>query len=156
MAGPVKPIPDGYHSVTPYLIVAGGSDAIAFYKKAFGATELFRMAQPDGRVGHAEIRIGDSVIMLSDEAPQMNAKGPLAYGGSPISILLYVNDVDATIEQAVTAGATLQRPPTDQFYGDRTGSVVDPFGHVWHVATHKEDVSPEELQRRAAALHGES
>ena len=148
---PVKPVPDGYHSITPYLVVKGGARAIEFYRGAFGATELMRMAQPDGRIGHAELRIGDSVLMLADEHPEIGARSPQTIGGSPVSILLYVPDVDATVARAVEAGATLTRPVADQFYGDRTGGVTDPFGHVWYVATHVEDVSPEELERRHAA-----
>jgi len=150
----VKPIPEGYHSVTPYLIVRGGSDAIEFYKKAFGAVELFRMAAPDGKIGHAEIKIGDSPIMLADEFPEMGHKGPQTIGGSPVSLLIYVEDVDAVFDQAVTAGATVKEALQDKFYGDRMGTVVDPFGHVWHLGTHKEDVSPEEMERRAKAAHG--
>lgn len=151
----VNPIPDGYHSVTPYLVVDGGARAIEFYKQAFGATELFRMEGPDGRIGHAEIKIGDSHIMLADEHPQMNARGPRSFGGSPVSLMLYVDDVDTTVGRAVEAGAKLTRPVADQFYGDRTGGVEDPFGHAWYVATHVEDVPPEELKKRAAAAgHG--
>ena len=154
MANKVKPIPDGYHSVTPYLIVRGGVAAIDFYKKAFGAVELFRMDGPGGKIGHAEIRIGDSPIMLADEHPEIGAKSPQMIGGSPVSIMLYVEDVDAVVAQAVAAGAKVVRPVADQFYGDRSGGLEDPFGHSWYVATHKEDVSMEEMHRRAAALHG--
>jgi PhnB protein len=150
----VKPVPDGYHSVTPYLIVNDGTRALDFYKRAFGAIELMRFAAPGGKVGHAEIKIGDSPIMLSDEAPEMDARSPQAFGGTPVSIVLYVEDVDATFKQAVAAGARVQRPVEDKFYGDRSGSVTDPFGHVWHLSTHKEDLSPEELKRRAASAHG--
>ena len=153
MTDGVKPIPEGYHTATPYLIVGDGARALEFYKQAFGATELFRMAGPDGRIGHAEIKIGDSPIMLADEHPEMNARSPRTLGGSPVSLVLYVEDVDAVVEQAVAAGAKLTRPVANQFYGDRTGGVEDPFGHVWYIATHVEDVSPEELQRRAAAAH---
>jgi len=149
----VNPIPDGYHSVTPYLIVNDGARAIDFYKQAFGATELFRMAGPDGKIGHAEIMIGNSYVMLADEHPEMNARSPQSIGGSPVSLMLYVEDVDATVGRAVEAGAKLTRPVADQFYGDRTGSVEDPFGHAWYVATRVEDVSPEELEKRAAAAH---
>lgn len=150
----VKPIPEGYHSVTPYLIVRGGGEAIEFYKKAFGAVELFRMAAPDGKIGHAEIKIGDSPVMLADEYPEMGYRGPQSLGGSPVSLLIYVEDVDAVFNQAVETGATVKEALQDKFYGDRMGSVVDPFGHVWHLGTHKEDVSPEEMERRAKAAHG--
>src|SRR2546425_6827028 len=154
MANPVKPIPDGYHTVTPYLIVKGAAEAIEFYKKAFGATELFRMPQPDGKIGHAEIRIGDSPIMLADEFPEMKYLSAQTLGGTPVSILLYVPDVDSVFNQAIAAGGEEQRPVEDKFYGDRGGSLVDPFGHVWHIATHTEDVTPEEMEKRAAAAHG--
>jgi len=147
----VKPIPDGYHTVTPYLIVQGAARAIEFYKRAFGATELMRFPGPGGKVGHAEIRIGDSPIMLADEHPEMGARGPLSYGGSPMSILLYVKDVDSMASQAVAAGAKVVKPVKDQFYGDRSGTFADPFGHMWTIATHKEDVSMEEMQRRLEA-----
>jgi PhnB protein len=151
MTSRVKPIPEGYHTATPYLIIKDAARAIEFYKKAFGATELMRMAQPDGRIGHAEIRIGDSPIMLADEFPEMGHRSPQSLGGSPVSILLYVEDVDALFNQAVSAGAKVERPVQDQFYGDRIGGVTDPFGHVWYIATHKEEVSPEEMRKRAAA-----
>jgi len=147
----VKPIPDGYHSVTPYLIISGAGEAIDYYKKAFGATELLRMPAPGGKIGHAEIKIGDSPIMLADEFPEMGYKSPRTLGGSPVSIMIYVNDVDAIFDQAVAAGGKVQRPVKDQFYGDRSGTLEDPFGHVWHVATHKEDVSAEEMAQRAQA-----
>jgi PhnB protein len=150
----VKPIPEGYHSVTPYLIVGGGGDAIEFYKKAFGAVELFRFPSPDGKIGHAEIKIGDSPIMLADEYPDMGYNGPQTIGGSPVSLMIYVDDVDTVFNQAVTAGATVKEALQDKFYGDRIGTVIDPFGHRWHLATHKEDVSMEEMQRRAKAAHG--
>ena len=146
-----KPIPDGYHSVTPYLIVNGAADAIAYYVKAFGATELFRMPAPGDKIGHAEIKIGDSPIMLADEFPEMGYKSPQSLGGSPVSIMIYVDDVDTTFSQAVAAGGKEQRPVKDQFYGDRSGTLEDPFGHVWHVATHKEDIAPDEMERRAKA-----
>ena len=149
----VKPIPDGYHSVTPYLIVKGADRAIEFYRRAFGARELYRMAQPDGRVGHAELEIGDSRVMLADEHPEIGARSPQSIGGSPVTIHLYVEDVDATVARAVEAGARVHRPVADQFYGDRNGGITDPFGHVWFVATHKEDVPPDELERRAASQH---
>ena len=151
MAPQVNHIPEGYHSVTPYLIVKGGAKALEFYKQAFGATELLRMAGPDGKVGHAEIRIGDSIIMLADEAPERKAVSPQTLGGSPVLIHLYVDDVDGVFRRAVAAGATVERAVEDQFYGDRTGGITDPFGHRWYIATHKEDVAPEELKRRATA-----
>jgi PhnB protein len=144
-------IPDGYRSVTPYLIVKGAAEAIEFYKHVFGATEMLRMADAHGRIGHAEIKIGDSVVMLADEHPQMGYRSPSSLGGSSVSILLYLEEVDAVFARAITAGATAQREVSDQFYGDRTGTLKDPFGHVWTVATHVEDVAPEEMQRRAAA-----
>lgn len=148
----VKATPDGYHSATPYLIVDGAARAIDFYTRAFGAKELMRVPAPGGRIGHAEIKIGDSVIMLADEHPEIQARGPQHYGGSPVSILLYVDDVDALYKQAIAAGGTETRPVADQFYGDRSGTLKDPFGHSWHLSTHKEDVSPQELNRRMAAL----
>jgi len=148
---PVKPIPDGYHSVTPYLIVADAAKAIDFYKRAFGATEKMRLADPSGKVGHAEIQIGDSVVMVADEFPDMDIRGPQSLGGSPVSMLIYVQDVDARFAQALAAGATEVRPVKAQFYGDRNGTLKDPFGHTWSIATHKEDVSNEEVERRFAA-----
>jgi PhnB protein len=153
MADKVKPIPEGYGAVTPYLIVDGAARAIEFYKQAFGAVEIFRMESSEGRVGHAEIKIGDSHVMLADEHPEMGARGPRSFGGSPISLALYVEDVDAVVNRAVEAGAKLTRPVADQFYGDRTGGVEDPFGHAWYVATHVEDVPEEEMKKRAAAAH---
>ena len=150
----VKPIPEGYHSVTPYLIIRGAAEAIEFYKKAFGAVELFRFPSPDGKVGHAEIKIGDSPVMLADEYPDMGYKGPQSIGGSPVSLMIYVEDVDTIFNQAVTAGATVKEALQDKFYGDRLGTVIDPFGHIWHLSTHKEDVSLEEMERRAKAAHG--
>jgi PhnB protein len=145
----VTPIPEGYHSVTPYLIVRGGAAAIEYYSKAFGAVELFRIPAPGGKVGHAEIKIGDSIIMLADEHPQMGYNGPETIGGSPVSLMIYVEDVDTVFERAVTAGGTVKQALEDKFYGDRSGTVVDPFGHIWHISTHKEDVSAEEMERRA-------
>ena len=152
MAGKVKPIPDNYHRVTPYLVVAGAADAIDFYKKVFGATEVMRMPSPGGKIGHAEVRIGDSTVMLADEVKEMGHRSPKKLGGSPISLLLYVEDVDKTVDRAVAAGAKLTRPVADQFYGDRTGGIEDPFGHQWYVATHVEDVSPEEMKKRSEAM----
>jgi PhnB protein len=151
MPNAVKPIPEGYHTATSYLIVNGAVRAIEFYKSAFGASELMRMDLPGGKIGHAEIKIGDSVIMLADESPEMGHRSAHSLGGLPVSILLYVPDVDAAFKQAVAAGAKVERPIKDQFYGDRTGSVADPFGLSWHIATHKEDVAPDEMQKRAAA-----
>jgi PhnB protein len=148
----VKPIPDGYHAVTPYLVVKGAAQAIEFYKKAFGATELFRMPGPGGQVMHAELQLGDSRIMLADEVPQMNALSPQTIGGSPVGLMLYVPDVDAQAKLAVAAGAVVERPVQDQFYGDRSGTFRDPFGHKWTLGTHKEDVSQEEMQRRMTAM----
>ena len=147
-----NPIPDGYTTATPYLIVKGAAEAIEFYKRVFGATEILRMADPQGRVGHAEMKIGDSVIMLADEHPSMGYRSPRSLGGSSISILLYLEEVDRVFERAVKAGARALRPVTDQFYGDRSGTLEDPFGHVWTVATHVEDVAPEEMKRRAEAV----
>jgi len=147
----VKAIPDGYHSVTPYLIISGAADALEYYKKSFGATELLRIPAPEGKIGHAEIKIGDSPIMLADEFPEMGYKSPKTLGGSPVSIMIYVEDCDTVFKQAIAAGGTEQRPVKDQFYGDRSGTLEDPFGHVWHVATHKEDVSAEEMEQRASA-----
>ena len=156
----VKPIPEGYHSVTPYLIVRGAAEAIDFYRRAFGAVELFRFPSPDGKIGHAEIKIGDSPIMMADEYPDMGYKGPQTIGGSPVSLMIYVEDVDTVFNQAVAAGATIKEALQDKFYGDRIGTVTDPFGHVWHISTHKEDVSMDEMQERmkehtAAASSGE-
>ena len=148
----VKPIPDGYPRVSPYLVVDGAQKAIAFYTSVLGATERVRMPGPDGRIGHAELQIGDSVIMLADEFPDVGAKAPSAYGGSPVSLTVYVEDVDATFDKATGAGATAVRPPENQFYGDRSATFDDPFGHRWTVNTHIEDVSPEEMGRRAAEM----
>lgn len=148
----VKAIPEGYHTVTPYLVIKEAAQAIEFYKKAFGATELFRMNEPGGRVGHAEIKIGDSPIMLSDEYPEMGHVSPQSLGNSTVSILLYVEDVDSMFKQAVAAGAEVVKRLQDQFYGDRSAYLKDPFGHFWSVATHKEDVSPEEMRRRAESM----
>ena len=147
----VKPIPDGYHTVTPYLVVHDAAKALEFYKKAFGAQETVRMPGPGGRIMHAEIKIGDSMVMLSDENLAWGHKSATTIGGSPIGICLYVKDVDAPAKQAVAAGAKEVKPVQDQFYGDRSGTVADPFGHVWTIATHKEDVSHEEMQRRMAS-----
>ena len=148
----VHPIPAGHPAVSPYLIVDDAPRALEFYKKAFGAKELMRHAGPDGRIGHAEIRISDSIIMLADEHLAVNAKSPKTVGGTPVSLHLYVKDVDAVARQATAAGARTVRPVQTQFYGDRNGMLEDPFGHQWHVSTHVEDVSPAELRRRAAQM----
>jgi PhnB protein len=149
---PVKPVPDGYHSITPYLIVRDAAQAIEFYQKAFGAEPRTRMDGPGGKVMHAELKIGGSFIMLADEMPDMGFVGPQSLGGTSVSLLLYVENVDARLKQAVAAGATVSRPLEDQFYGDRSATLQDPFGHVWTIATHKEDVSDEEMNRRFQAI----
>ncbi len=149
---PVKPIPEGYHSVTPYLIIDGATAALDYYKKVFGATEIMRFDAPGGKIGHAEIKIGDSPIMLADECPERGYRSPKSFGGTPVSMMLYVTDVDAVFKHAVAAGAKIEQAVTNQFYGDRTGTIEDPFGHKWTVGTHVEDVSPEEMKRRMAAL----
>ncbi len=146
MAAQVKKIPDGYHTATPYLVVGDAARAIDFYKQAFGASELVRMGAPGGKIGHAELKIGDSMIMLSDE--MMGNRSPQTLGGSPVSIFLYVENVDSVFNQAIDAGAKSDAAPTDMFWGDRFGKLTDPFGHVWSIATHIEDVSPEEMEKR--------
>jgi len=151
----VKPVPQGYRTAMPYLIIDGAAKALDFYKRIFGAVEKMRMPSPGGKVGHAEITIGDSIIMLADEYPDMNWLSPQTIGGTPVTIMIYVEDVDAFCNRATAAGATVRRPLADQFYGDRSCTLTDPFGHTWTFATHKEDVSPEEMQRRAAALFGQ-
>jgi PhnB protein len=143
--------PEGYHTVTPYLTVDGAAEAIDFYKKALGATEVFRLPMGD-RIGHAELRIGDSMVMLSDEFPEMDHLGPAARGGATSSLMIYLDNVDAAFDQAVAAGAKAERPVEDQFWGDRMGTIVDPFGHRWMLATHVEDIAPEELERRMAEM----
>ena len=148
----VKPVPDGYHTVTPYLAIRGAAAAIEFYATAFGAEELFRMPGPGGLVMHAEVRIGDSIVMLGEESPEMGATAPPTIGGSAVGLLLYVGDVDAACKRATNAGCILEMPPTDMFWGDRYCKLRDPFGHKWSIATHKEDVSPEEMARRLAAM----
>jgi len=150
----VSPIPKGYHSLTPYLIVSGAAKAIEFYKKALGAQELFRLDSPGGTIGHAEIQIGDSKLMLADEHPAMGAKSAKTIGGSPVSMMLYVENVDALTERAISAGMTIKRPLENQFYGDRNATLEDPFGLSWTISTHVEDVTPQEMARRAAALFG--
>jgi PhnB protein len=149
---PVKPIPEGYNTVTPYLIISGAAKALDFYGAAFGAKERMRLPMPGDKIAHAEIEIGDSVIMLADESPEMGAKSPTSLGGTPMGICLYVTDADAVFQRAVSAGAKVERPLQNQFYGDRSGTIVDPFGHKWTIATHVEDVTPEEIGRRMAAM----
>ena len=146
----VNPIPEGYPRVTPYLIVDGAGAAIDFYKSVLGAGERMRMEGPDGKVGHAEVEIGNSVIMLADEHPEMDAVGPKTVGGTPVSLHVYVEDADSTFERALEAGAKALRPVEDKFYGDRSGGFEDPFGHQWNVATHVEDIPPDEMSKRAA------
>jgi PhnB protein len=144
-----KPIPAGYHSVTPYLIVRGAARAIDYYKKAFAATELMRMEAPGGKLGHAEVKIGDSPVMLADEFPEWGAKAPDTLGGSAVHLMIYVDDCDTVFKRAIDAGGKETRPLKDEFYGDRTGTLTDPFGHTWTIATHKEDVAPDEMKRRS-------
>jgi PhnB protein len=151
MANSVRPIPEGYHTITPYLACDAAAKAIEFYKKAFGAVEVVRMAMPGGKIGHAEIKIGDSFLMLADENPEVGVRSPKSYGGSPVSVVLYVESVDAVAGQAVSVGATITRPVRDEFYGDRTATVVDPFGHTWHIHTYIKDVSPEEMKQAMQA-----
>lgn len=149
----VQPIPVGYHTATPYLIIKNAAAAIEFYKKAFGAIEQMRLVQPDGKIGHAEIKIGNSVIMLADEFPEMGAKSPEAFGGSPISILLYVENVDEMFQKSINAGAIVKQPLENKFYGDRMGTITDPFGHCWSIGTHIQDVSPEEIKQRMEKMY---
>jgi PhnB protein len=146
---PVKPVPDGYRTVTPYLVLNNAAAAIDFYKRAFGAKEIVRMDGPQGKIGHAEIKIGDSMVMLSDEMPGSGQRSPQSLGGTAVAIFLYVKDVDSVFSQAVSAGAKVEMPLDDMFWGDRYGKLTDPFGHSWSLATHKEDVAPEEMGRRA-------
>lgn len=150
----VKPIPDGYPQLTPYLCIDGAAEAIDFYGKVFGAKERMRMPAPNGKIGHAELQIGDSVVMLSDEYPEMDIRGPKSIGGTPTTLSLYVDDVDSVVARALEEGAKLLRPVKNEFYGDRSGQIEDPFGHRWSIATHVEDISPEEMQRRAAEVMG--
>jgi PhnB protein len=149
----VKPVPDGYPQVIPYLVIDGAADAIDFYNKVLGTKERMRMGG-GGKVGHAELELGDSVIMLADESPESDARSPKSVGGSPVTISLYLADVDGVYKKAIDAGAKALRPPTDQFYGDRTAQFEDPWGHRWNVGTHVEDVSPEEMAKRAAEAAG--
>jgi PhnB protein len=151
MSGKVSYIPEGYHTVTPYLCVSDAARAIEFYKEAFGATEIMRMEAPGGKIGHAEIQIGDARVMLADEFPELNFRSPQSVGGLSAHFMIYDEDVDARVERAVAAGAKLTRPVKDQFYGDRSGSVEDPFGHLWYISTHIEDLSGEEIRRRMDA-----
>lgn len=153
-AGAVRNPPAGYPTLSPYLIVRGAAKALEFYAQALGARELYRLDMGGGKIGHAELVVGGSPFMLADEYPEMGFRSPLAHGGTPVSLLVYVPDADEAVQRMVAAGATLMRPPQDHFYGDRAGTVVDPFGHVWTLATHVEDVPPAEILRRAAALHG--
>jgi PhnB protein len=152
MGSNVKPVPDGYHTLTPYLYVRGAAKALDFYAGAFGAQEVYRMPGPGGAIMHAETRVGDSVLMVADENPAQGARSPEAYGGTPASVFLYVPDVDAVFAKATTAGAKVLMPPTDMFWGDRFGKLKDPFGHEWGVATHVEDVPPEEMEKRMAEM----
>jgi PhnB protein len=147
----IKPIPEGYHTVTPYLSVDGAAQAIEYYKNAFGAQERVRMAAPGGKIGHAELEIGDSLVMLADALPQFTTRPPTELGGTSVSVMLYVEDVDAVVQRATEEGGTITREVADQFWGDRFGAVTDPFGHVWTIATHVEDVPPEEMAERAKA-----
>jgi len=151
--GNVKPIPDGYEGISPYLICKNAEGAIDFYKRAFGATELYRIGEP-GMVGHAELKLGNTIFMLADEFPQMGAVGPETIGGSPVTLMFYVDDVDAFTEKAIAEGLEVVRPVADQFYGDRSGHFKDPFGHQWCFATHKEELTPEEIGERAKAAYG--
>jgi PhnB protein len=150
----VRPVPEGYHSVTPYLFIKGAASAIEFYKNVFGATEVMRMPGPNGQIMHAELRIGDSIVMLSDENPQMGALSPQSIGGTATGLNVYLANVDAVAQKAIDAGAKLVRPVKNQFYGDRSGTLIDPFGHMWSVATHVEDVPPEEMQKRMSQAAG--
>jgi PhnB protein len=152
----VQPIPAGYHSVTPYLMVRGAAKALAYYAQAFGAREVMRFDMPDGKIAHAEVKIGDSHVMLADEMPDRGFVGPQTLGGAGVSLMLYVDDVDATFARAIAAGATSKRPVVDQFYGDRTGTLVDPFGHVWTIATHREDLSIDEVRQRMQSMPTEN
>jgi PhnB protein len=148
---PPSPIPEGYHTATPYLAVDDAAKAIKFYKEAFGAEELFRMPAGEGKIGHAELQIGDSKVMLSDPFPQSTVRPPKELGGTTASVFLYVEDADAAVEQATAAGATVTMPLEDMFWGDRFGSITDPFGHLWSIATHKEDLTEEEIAERSKA-----
>ena len=148
----VKPIPDGYYTLTPYLVIKGAAEAIEFYKKAFGATEVVRMPAPNGGIMHAEVKIGNSMLMLADENPERGAFSPATTGQATSTMMFYTEDVDALFARAVSLGAKANQPPTDMFWGDRMANITDPFGHMWGIATHKEDVSPDEMQRRMSAM----
>ena len=152
MSGAVNPIPEGYHTITPYLFISGAAEAIEFYKTALGATEIMRMPGPNGTVGHAELMIGDSQVMLAEECPQMNAHSAKTLGGSPVMLHVYVDNVDAWAERAVAAGMTVKRPVEDQFYGDRAGCFEDPFGLSWYLSSHVQDIPEDEIHRRAAEM----
>jgi len=157
MKSRVKPIPSGFHTLTPHLVVKGAGKAIDFYKKAFGAEELVRMAAPDGKsILHADLKIGDSHVFLADEVPNMDCRGPESIGGTPVTIHMYVEDADATFGQALAAGAKVKMPLSDMFWGDRYGVLADPFGHAWSIATHKEDLTPQEIRKRAQAACSEA
>lgn len=152
----VNPIPDAYRGVTPYLIVKGGAAALDFYQRIFGGKEIMRLDGPEGTIGHAEIKIGESIVMLADPCPSGEHKDPTAFGGSPVSLLIYTQDVDAMVANAVKAGAEIIAPVENKFYGDRMGTIRDPFGHIWHISTHVEDVPPDEMQRRLEAMQTQS
>jgi PhnB protein len=157
MKNPTKAVPDGFHTLTPHLVVKGASEAIEFYKKAFGAEEIKRVPGPDGKsLVHAELKIGDSRLLLVDEFPEMDCRGPQSVGGSPVSIHMFVDDADAAFDRALSAGAEVRMPLADQFWGDRYGVLTDPFGHVWSIATHKEDLTAEQISKRAQAAFSES
>jgi PhnB protein len=156
MSNSVKPIPEGFHSITPYMTISNAAEAIEFYKQAFGAEELVRMAAPDGKIGHAEIKIGNCIIMLADEFPEMGRRSAQTLGGSPVGLHIYLEDVDSAFQRAIEAGATVVRPLANQFYGDRSGSVSDPYGNEWSLGTHIEEVTPEEMHRRMEAECGKT
>lgn len=152
----VNPIPPGYAGVTPYLIVRDAERALAFYKEVFGAKQTLRLDYPDGKIAHAELAIGEGYVMLSEEKPEMGFRGPLSFGGTPVSLLIYVRDVDAVYAKAIAAGAENMKPVADQFYGDRSGTIVDPFGHLWSIATHKKDMTQAELEQAMASMGNEA
>ena len=157
MKSQIKPVPDGFHTLTPHLVVKGASQAIEFYKRAFGAEEIKRLPGPDGKsLIHAELKIGNSRLLLVDEFPEMDCRGPRSVGGSPVSIHMFVDDADAAFDKALAAGAEVRTPLADQFWGDRYGVLTDPFGHIWSIATHKEDLTPQEIGKRAQTAFSES